>query len=496
MKNHCPNSTNEVLYLQKTQYPNDDFESYFITAQKVKDVLDAGKIPEIRLSQEIKGPKIAVVLAVEKHPDRDEPDYYIPEFYVEAIIKHGGNPVFVGFDKTTEQLENLQPRAIMLIGGDFKFPEDWAEEKLAHDGDLRREKAYEACVEYAKKELLPVLGICAGEQILAGMHGAKLGRVEKHRGILNEYCHNISIKENSLLHRISGLLKAPVNSNHYDVVSAKNLGDCIVTAKAEDGTVEAIELKHPWHWFVLGLQWHPERFYEKDDELTDKIFGKFVFAARGATMIDEREENFAEANLVEITDPHFIVDMIYAKNNNLSGHPIYEQVGLGNKAYIRKEMWERLQKIIPWLEQNNMKLKICDAYRPPEAHMALKAAINETGGGIFASRAVISKHCHGTAIDVLLTDIEGNELSYPTLVDCYTPELTEKIRKNDTKEFYEYCKQGRHDYQNPNMKKKIANREQLRELIESIGLQRYKSEWWHYEMPDEFNFVFPMINYR
>ena len=187
------------------------------------------------------------------------------------------------------------------------------------------------------------------------MHGAKLGRVEKHRGVLNEYCHNINIKENSLLHRISGLLRTQVNSNHYDVVSAKNLGDCIATALADDGTVEAIELKHPWHWFVLGLQWHPERFYAKNDELTDKIFEKFIFAARGATMIDEREENFANADMVEISDPHFIIDMMYARDDNLSGQPVYEQIGFGKKAYVRKEMWERLQKIIPWLEQNNMK---------------------------------------------------------------------------------------------------------------------------------------------
>ncbi|MBE6448051.1 MAG: hypothetical protein E7018_01990 [Alphaproteobacteria bacterium] len=486
----------QILYLRQMRYPQDSFDSYYITAEEVDSVLQKGMIPEIRLAQDVQGATAAVIMAVERHPDREEPDYYIPHFYVDALLKYGIRPVFVGFDKTTEQLENIKPRAVFLVGGDFKFPDEWAEKPLAHGGDLRREQAYEACIRYAKQYRWPVLGICGGEQVLAGMHGAKLTRVEGHRNPIDNYSHEIQIAENSLLHHIYPHASAQVNSNHFDAVSSQNLGECKAVATTSDGTVEAIELKHPWHWFILGLQWHPERFYAKEDLLTACLFEKFALAVRGGTMIDEREQSFASAGMVEITDPHFIVDMIYAKPENLSGQPVYAQIGLGQRAFVRKELWERLQKVIPWLDKHQLKMKICDAFRPIEAHMALKKAINEEGGGIFASRAAISKHCHGTAIDVALTDLSGRELPYPTPVDCYKEELAQKVRKGDTKDFYEYCKQCRHDYHDSSLSQEIANRDQLRELMESAGFQSIVQEWWHYEMPDEFNFNFPIVIFK
>lgn len=496
MQTSSQNSTNKDLFLQKMTYPKDNFESYYITAQEVYDCLNEGKTPQISIAGlEPKGAKIAVILAVEKHPEREEVDYYVPCFYADAIIKAGGYPVFVGFDKTLEQLEALAPKACMLIGGDFKFPENWAEESLAHHGSLRREQAYEAVVNYARQKRLPLLGICAGEQVLAGMFGAKLARAEGHRCSLDAACHKINIAPDTLLFAINGTPEAEVNSNHFDVVSAQNLGDCVVSATASDGIVEAIELKHPWHYFVLGVQWHPERFVARENTLSLKLFDAFVKAARGFVLIDEKAMPFKEANLVEITDPHFIVDMMYARKDNICGEDVYNNVGLGNRAFVQKELWERLQKLIPWLEANKRKLKVFDAYRPPVAHMAFKKAIHEDGPGLFASRPVISKHCHASAIDVALTNLDGVELAYPTKVDCYTPEYATQIQSGQTEAFYDYAKQGRHDYQNPNMTAEIANREQLCRLMESVGMQAYVSEWWHYEMPDEFNFIFPMIEW-
>ncbi len=486
----------QKLQVRKSRYPGDNWDSYYVTAEEVHRILDAGKIPEICFAEELNGPKVAILMAVEKHPDREEVDYYVPEYYVEAITNAGGNPVFVGFDKTTEQLENLKPRALMLIGGDFKFPDEWMLATQPFEGSLRREQAHEAVVNFARKHRWPLLGICAGEQIIAGMHGAKLGRVEGHRVSLDETCHAVNITPGSLLQRITGLTRAEVNSNHHNVVSAQNLGDCLATATADDGTVEAIELKHPWHYFVLGIQWHIERFVRRGDPMTTKVFDAFIRAARGITMINEDTEKFTDADMVEINDPHFIIDMMYAHRNNLISADVYNPIGIGNRALVRRELWERLQKVIPWLEKHELKMRICDAYRPPEAHMAMKAAIHEEGPGMFASRAVISKHCHGTAIDVALTDMDGNMLPYPTDLDCYTPEYAAELQAGRTAAYYEYSKQGRHDYQNPAMAEEIANREQLRALMEDIGLQSYMGEWWHYEMPDEFNFTFPLINWQ
>lgn len=491
---HCPNSINKI-FLQKKRYPQQNFDCYFVSAAEVAKILLKGAVPQLRLIDESEGAVVAVLPAVEKNPLQSEPDYAIPEFYVEALRKNGVNPVFVAFDKVKEQLECLQPKAIMLPGGDFAFPAEMLEGEQPESGNLRREKAYETMVEYARENKLPLFGICAGEQVLAGMFGAKLKKVEGHRQAPDKYAHKIRIKPHSLLAKISGFAEADVNTNHNMAVLQTNDSGIVASAEAEDGTVEAVELKAPWHSFVLGVQWHPERFVFGNDDLTNRLFAAFAKAARGGIPLTRERIAFTEANMVEIDDEHFIVDMVYAGNKNISGHAVYQEIGFGNRAYVRVELWERLQNLVPWLEEHKLKLKICDAYRPLAAHSGLKKAIHEQGAGLFASSGELSKHCHGTAVDVVLCHKDGTELKYPTRVDCYTPEFSTKVQNGDTSEFYEYAKQGRQDYQNPSMETEIANREQLRRLMESIGLEAISSEWWHYEMPDEYNLVYPVIEW-
>ncbi|MGC2209516.1 MAG: gamma-glutamyl-gamma-aminobutyrate hydrolase family protein, partial [Candidatus Korobacteraceae bacterium] len=46
----------------------------------------------------------------------------------------------------------------------------------------------------------------------------------------------------------------------------------------QDNIVEAVEGTIPGHW-VLGVQWHPERTFEKN-EVSRRIFGKLITEAR------------------------------------------------------------------------------------------------------------------------------------------------------------------------------------------------------------------------
>ncbi|MBR6663934.1 MAG: hypothetical protein IKL33_03810, partial [Alphaproteobacteria bacterium] len=72
---------------------------------------------------------------------------------------------------------------------------------------------------------------------------------------------------------------------------------------------------------------------------------------------------------VEIKGEDFIIDMMYANtSNNMLGIPVYEDIGLGNRAFVHRDMWEVLKKVIPILRQKNLKMKICDAARPVKAH--------------------------------------------------------------------------------------------------------------------------------
>jgi putative glutamine amidotransferase len=57
--------------------------------------------------------------------------------------------------------------------------------------------------------------------------------------------------------RLAGLLPEPVSvpTHHHQAVDQLGAG-LVVSARAEDGTVEALEL--PGVAFAVGVQWHPE----------------------------------------------------------------------------------------------------------------------------------------------------------------------------------------------------------------------------------------------
>ena len=170
-------------------------------------------------------------------------------------------------------------------------------------------------------------------------------------------------------------------------------------------------------------------------------------------------------NLVLIEHPYFIIDMMYARTNNIVGRAIYEEIGFGNKAYVHNDAWQALLKIVPYLEENNLKLRICDAYRPPFAHQKLLKVVPN---GLFAKTPEESGHCHGTAVDVCLCDATGCNLCYPTQIDAYEKCFQEQVCKGQFNEFAKHLRKARHDYVGATPEE-IANRETLKNLISRTG---------------------------
>ena len=185
--------------------------------------------------------------------------------------------------------------------------------------------------------------------------------------------------------------------------------------------------------------------------------------------------------LIQLTDSHFIIDMMYARTNNMVGCAVYKEIGYGNVAYMHKDMLSTLLKIVPFLEKNKLKMRICDAYRPPIAHQKLLEIIPRYKAKFFAETPEKSNHCHGTAIDVCLTDIDGNNLLYPTEIDAYEKRFQEQITKGLFVEFQQHLQKARHDYMEASPEA-IANREQLKRLMENIGFESITHEWWHYNL--------------
>ena len=81
--------------------------------------------------------------------------------------------------------------------------------------------------------------------------------------------------KDSLLHSITGADKLGVNSLHHQAVKTPAAG-LRVTAKSEDGVIEALEGID--HDFCLALQWHPEKMYDKKEQ--NLIFKAFIEAGK------------------------------------------------------------------------------------------------------------------------------------------------------------------------------------------------------------------------
>jgi putative glutamine amidotransferase len=130
----------------------------------------------------------------------------------------------------------------------------------------------------------PVLGICAGIQLIALTCGGKLIQhiptADNHftREKNKDAYHMVNIRENSILEKIfrAGVIR--VNSSHHQAVNPEFPGKNMeITAMSEnDRVVEAIEYRGKN--FLLGLQWHPERI--DDESHRRKIFNAFVQAGK------------------------------------------------------------------------------------------------------------------------------------------------------------------------------------------------------------------------
>jgi putative glutamine amidotransferase len=86
--------------------------------------------------------------------------------------------------------------------------------------------------------------------------------------------HDVVIAPGTLLHKIAGRDRIPVNSAHHQAV--KDLpANITVNARAEDGVVEGVE--DPARRFCIGVQWHPEYRISPADAA---LFTAFIEACR------------------------------------------------------------------------------------------------------------------------------------------------------------------------------------------------------------------------
>ena len=196
--------------------------------------------------------------------------------------------------------------------------------------------------------------------------------------------------------------------------------------------------------------------------------------------------------LRRVDSPCFIIDMMYARANNMVQHAVYEDIGFGNVAYLHADAYEKLLSLTSFLEKNKLKMRICDAYRPPLAHQKLLEIIPREKAKFFAATPERSNHCHGTAVDVCLTDVKGNNLIYPTEIDAYELKYAKQVSAGNFSEFEKHLIKARHDYTGAT-EESVKNRDFLKELMEAHGFESITHEWWHYNLVGYENY--PVIEW-
>ena len=205
--------------------------------------------------------------------------------YYKSIQNAGGIPILIP-PMPDEDLAVLlkSVSGLLFIGGDDYCPSNYGEEP--HE---RVERCHPNRDDFDNRLMtmalanatLPILGVCAGAQLLNIRLGGTLiqdiaSEVEKaavhtskNPWVNGFNRHSVKLEPETDLAKIYNATTIQVVSSHHQAMRRLGTGLSAV-AWADDGIIEAIESKtRP---FMIGVQWHPERDYEGNVPL----FSEFV----------------------------------------------------------------------------------------------------------------------------------------------------------------------------------------------------------------------------
>ena len=232
--------------------------------------------------------RIGITMRIELETNR----FYLARYYSEAVEAAGGLPVHIPLIPRVDFIKGVMADldGLLLPGSDSDMdPQRYGREPHPQLGSVHPEKDETDLLALAAAEdiAMPLFAICFGVQSLNVSRGGTLIQdiVSQHQNAIkheqgvprDRHSHRVRLLEDSVVGQLAGSETAPVNSHHHQAV--ENLGrELVATAWAPDGIVEAVEDPREDR-FVVGVQWHPELGWERD-ELSRALFSLFVLEAR------------------------------------------------------------------------------------------------------------------------------------------------------------------------------------------------------------------------
>ena len=209
--------------------------------------------------------------------------------YTEAIWAAGGEAILLPCNSDKSNCKQIVEMldGLLAPGGHDIALLLYGEEELEVCGKYTRyEDEYDMeLIKEAVAQGKPVFAICRGMQVVNALYGGTLYQdipTQYSREIIHtrinpeeENFHIVTIEKDSHLAKVLGQTeKVLVNTSHHQAVKDVATG-FKVTAKAPDGTIEAMENEDA---SVLCVQWHPERM--QDMEMYRKLMKDFVDRCR------------------------------------------------------------------------------------------------------------------------------------------------------------------------------------------------------------------------
>ena len=211
--------------------------------------------------------------------------------YAAAVVTAGGVPLLLSpiIPPSEAPAAVSALDALILSGGADIAPARYGAAPHPRLGTVEGDRdAFElALVASARQRKIPILAICRGAQLVNVALGGTLwqdlpserpGPVA-HDGpwARTERVHQVSMTPSSRCAQAMGTDRCRVNSFHHQAVRDLAPG-LVATGHADDGLIEGFEAS-TGEW-LIGVQWHPEAFWQEPTSPDQRLFNALVEAAR------------------------------------------------------------------------------------------------------------------------------------------------------------------------------------------------------------------------